>query len=289
MMLIENQLIKTISVDRLWEFAACGQFIARKAGALLLRRSQQFVHWEKKQGDWVTEADIEAQRLIQTYLSHKFPEHGFLGEESLESDPNLPGSANPYPVELLWVVDPLDGTVNFIHQLRSYSVSIGLVARELTTGSEEVLVGVVYDPTTDELFSAIAGQGAWLNDRPLRVSDCRRVERALLVISTNTRLGRDNPQITRMLQAMGTSASVRRLGSAALNLSYVAAGRVDAYWASNLNSWDVAAGWLIAREAGASLESLDSRPLSLANPAFCCAATAELSRQLLDLFQDSAE
>jgi len=286
-MLIEKQLIDTIPTDQLWGFAACADFVAKKAGALLLRRGEQFVHWEKNEGDWVTEADFEAQQIIQDYLRRKFPKHGFLGEEQSKSDyadrEGLAGDEEQ-SLRLVWVVDPLDGTVNFIHQLRTYSVSIGLVAREPSTGREELLVAAVYDPTTDELFSAIAGQGAWLNDRPLQVSNCRTVDRALLVISTNTKLPPHDPQLTRMLKAMQTPASVRRLGSAALNLCYVAAGRIDAYWASNLKSWDVAAGWLIARQAGATLESLNGDPLSLAKPSFCCAATAELCQELQTLF-----
>jgi myo-inositol-1(or 4)-monophosphatase len=187
--------------------------------------------------------------------------------------------------EFCWIVDPLDGTVNFLHQLRSFSVSVALAIRDPATGAQQVVTGVVLDPILDEYYSASLRMGAFLNGNRIQASQCTRLSEALTVFSTNTALPATDPQIRRMLNVMATPASMRRLGSAALNLCYIACGRVDAYWAANLSCWDIAAGWLIATEAGAMLEDFDGAELDLMRPKFCCAATQPLMDELRPLLR----
>ncbi len=276
---IEN---KTCSFDRqlLQQCGRASQRAARLGGQVLMEMLGQAESWQKGPGDWVTQADFKSQQLIRRELLQEFPHHDFLGEE-VDGEINV--SDKRQPADFCWIVDPLDGTTNFVHQLRSFSVSVGLLYRNPRDGTEQLLAGTVFDPTTNECFSAIVGQGATLNDGPIRVSQCTTLSKALMVHSMNSRVQRQDPQITRLLNVMATAATVRRLGSAALNLCFVACGRMDAYWATNLSAWDVAAGWLIASEAGAVVADFDNQPLQLMHPKFCCAATTHLFAELQPL------
>ena len=312
------------------EFSAhlhAAQKAAKLAGTLLMEKMGSAQVWEKGPGDWVTAADFAAQELIKQALANEFPRIEFLGEEDSQTKgngcPGLKAAGKEQDVgncqsmgtsvslsdsiqvlsgnsshldhasqlgQLSWIVDPLDGTVNFIHQLPSFSVSIGLVESSAScapVSPEQILVGVVYDPMLDECFTAVKQQGATLNGNPIHASGCSTLETALTVFSIGRKSSVDDGDIRRMLNVMQSPASLRRLGSAALNLSYVAAGRIDAYWASNLKPWDIAAGWLIAKEAGGMLRGLEQRPLDVMNPNFCCAATWELWNQLSPLLDVS--
>jgi myo-inositol-1(or 4)-monophosphatase len=274
-----ERILQPIELDR---FASACETAARLGGAVLSECFGKVAPQRKGAGDWVSHADIEAQRVIRTYLLEQFPQHGFLGEErSVESET---AAGNEVP-EFCWIVDPLDGTVNFLHQLRSFSVSVALAIRDPATGARQVVTGVVLDPILDEYYSASLRKGAFLNGNRIQVSQCTRLPEALTVFSTNTALPATDPQIRRMLNVMATPASMRRLGSAALNLCYIACGRVDAYWAANLSCWDIAAGWLIATEAGAKLEDLDGAELDIMRPKFCCAATQSLMDELRPLLR----
>lgn len=255
---------------------ACEQ-ATRLGGAVLMEYFGNVTPRRKGTGDWVSQADLEAQLAIRACLLGQFPNHCFLGEERI-SEADQTGEA-----DLCWIVDPLDGTVNYLHQLRSFSVSIALAVRDPATRGQQVVTGAVLDPTLDEFFSASLGKGAWLNGEPIRASQCVRLADALTVVSTNTCIAPTDPQVKRMLNVMATPASMRRLGSAALNLCYLGCGRVDAYWATNLSCWDIAAGWLIATEAGACLEDFEGVPLELLRPKFCCAATRALMDELKPL------
>jgi myo-inositol-1(or 4)-monophosphatase len=226
--------------------------------------------WEKGPGDLVTQADLESQRTIEDYLLQRFPTHVFLGEESKPK--------HSAPEGFCWIVDPLDGTTNFVHQLRSFAVSVALRYRK--DGVDEIVAGTVYDPTTDECFSAGWGKGATLNQKPIRVSPCQSLDQALVVFSMTSQIARTDPQVKRLLNVLPYASSIRRLGSATLNLCYVACGRTDAYWATSLKIWDVAAGWLIAKEAGAILKDFADHPLTLDRPHFCLTASEELFDEL---------
>lgn len=246
-----------------WQIVS--QEAARQAGKLLLSYLGKVEAKEKRPRDLVTEADIQAQAAIKSILLGHFPDHGFVGEE---------GDHSKVSAELCWIVDPLDGTTNFVHQLPGFSVSIALKR------NDEILVGTVYDPIADECFSAVKGRGATLNGKPISVSDCKVLTQSLLVCSFSSKVARDGEEVNRFLNVL-PEATIRRMGSAAINLAYVACGRLDGYWATSLKLWDMAAGYLIAAEAGAVFTDIDGTDLDLEKPTFVMAATSELHQQLL--------
>ena len=250
--------------------------VARQAanigGTILLELLGRVSPKEKGPGDLVTEADLLSQRAIEKRIRQDFPEHFFLGEEST--------SHVDWKKGLCWIVDPLDGTMNFVHRLPSFSVSIGLLLDGVP------IVGVVFDPILKEVFTAIAGQGAKLNGLAIRKSNCVSLDQALLVSSFPSRVPPDSPELIRFNRVV-QRATMRRLGSAALNLCYVGCGRLDGYWASTLSLWDVAAGILIAHEAGAKTTHLGGGELDLSDPQILATSTDELQAQLLPLLDVS--
>jgi myo-inositol-1(or 4)-monophosphatase len=260
------------TAEELSQFLEIAQQAARAGGECLMKWLGQAEVSQKGPRDFVTEADIEAQEIIRKILLDRFPDHQFVGEESSAAR-NVSVDSNDY----CWIVDPLDGTTNFIHQLRSFAVSIALYR------SGKLLVGTVFDPLLDECYSAAAGQGATLNGKPIQSSDCTAVRDALLVFSLPAGVKSDDPQVLRFIRVVEQAASLRRLGSAALNLCYVACGRTDGYWANCLKSWDVAAGWLILEEAGGVITDYHGQKPDLNNPCFCIAATEELIQELRPL------
>lgn len=187
--------------------------------------------------DLVTRADLESEKYIIAELREKFPEHDVLAEES--------GSSLKGKNGCQWIIDPLDGTTNFAHQLPIFSVSIAFAE------NGELGAGVVLNPATGELFTAAAGQGAALNGREIKVSDCGEISESLLVTGFPYDVKDDTTAyMKRFEQCLKASRGIRRLGSAALDLCYVACGRFEGFWEQGLKPWDTAAGTLIAREAG---------------------------------------
>ncbi len=267
-----------ISAEELAQFHAHAGVAARMGGEVLRAMLGKAKTWAKGPGDLVTAADFESQQVIREYLLSHYPQHRFLGEE----DEGLESKAvdRSKVSDFCWIVDPLDGTTNFVHQLPGFAVSIGLRFQDI------LIVGCVYDPLTDEMFAAIIGHGATLNDVPMRVSTCTKIDAALLVFSMNSQLPRTDPQTLRLLNVLEQAHTVRRLGSAALNFCLLASGKIDGYWATNLKTWDIAAGWLIATEAGATLGSFDEQTLDLNHPQFCCTATLALFEQLQPLLNE---
>jgi len=224
---------------------------ATQAGMLLLRYARDgFRIKHKSLIDLVTEADHAAEQCVIDVILANFPNHRILAEERGEID----RSPSPYR----WIIDPLDGTTNFAHGFPAYCVSIGLEYKG------ECVLGVVYDPTRDELFSAVRGGGARVNDRPIHVSRTPQLDQALLVTGFAYDI-RENPNnnldhFTRFaLRAQG----LRRTGSAALDLCYVAAGRFDGFWEVKLKPWDMAAGVVILQEAGGHITNLCGQSHSL--------------------------
>jgi myo-inositol-1(or 4)-monophosphatase len=195
----------------------------------------------------VTEFDHKSEKFIIDFISSRFPDHSFLAEESGES--NLSSDT------IQWVIDPLDGTVNFAHNLPIFSVSIAAVK------GNEILVGVVYHPCLNELFVAVRGQGATMNDIPIKPSLCNQLESAFLVTGFPYNVHK-NPGhcIDHFIGIIRRGIPIRRLGSAALDLAYVACGRFDGFWEIDLNPWDVAAGVLIVQEAGGKITQYNSEP-----------------------------
>ncbi len=238
---------------------------ATSAGNVLREMLYTAAVQEKGPKDLVTDADLAAQQTIERIILSAFPTHRFIGEES-PKEKQLP----PVENEWTWIVDPLDGTANYVHRLPNFAVSIALAR------GRDVRVGVVYDPMADELYSAIAGEGATLRGTGLRTSGCVSLYQAMVAASFPPSVRRDSVAVHQFLNVLEQSQSVRRLGSAALNLCYVAEGRLDAYWASCLKSWDIAAGVLIATEAGAAVTNFSGEPIDLWGGEVLVAATAEL-------------
>jgi myo-inositol-1(or 4)-monophosphatase len=219
---------------------------ARRGAAILEHWRARFSVREKGRADLVTEADHASQLEIRNYLQSLFPTLGFLGEEDPEAktgtiDPSVP----------TWVVDPLDGTANYVHDVPAYCVSIGLMA------GDEPVVGVIYDPRQDELFSAAAGLGATLNGRPIRVSSVNDLCGAMLSTGFPPDPAAQERNLTQWRIFSLQTQSLRRTGSTALNLAYVAAGRFDGYWAFDNYAWDVVAGAVLVREAGGIVTRAD--------------------------------
>ena len=197
----------------------------------------------KSAGDFVSRADIAAEKILRDMLTEARPTYGWLGEESSEV-------AGEDPTRR-WVVDPLDGTTNFLHGLPHFAVSIALEHRG------KIVSGVVYDPAKDEMFVAEKGAGAWMNDSRIRVSDRRHMSESLYATGLPFSGRADLPDTLKDLaQLLPACAGVRRWGAAALDLAYVACGRYDGFWERNLKLWDIAAGLIIAREAGAIVEGV---------------------------------
>jgi myo-inositol-1(or 4)-monophosphatase len=253
------------------EFLKAGREAAQIAGGILRNYQSKFSTREKARRDLVTDADEAAQLAIERYLKDRFPDHAFLGEES----PVEVRQAALESGKLLWVVDPLDGTANYVHGLSMFAVSIALVQ------GDRVLVGVVYDPISDEMFTATADGPALSNGNPIKRSDCRQLEYAMVAASFPAGVHRDDPEVGQFLCVLENCQSVRRLGSAALNLCYVARGCLDAYWASSVQTWDIAAGVLIAERAGALCKDVSGGEFRLWAPKPLVASTPELQRELL--------
>ncbi len=220
---------------------------ARKAGRILVKDFGEVENLQvsmKGAGDFVSRADIAAEKIIKGELMGARPSYGWLAEEG--------GGEEGKDPTRRWIVDPLDGTTNFLHGLPHFAVSIALEHKG------EVVAGVIYDPVKDEAFYAEKGAGAWMNDRRLRVSGRAKMIEA--VFATGLPFGgrADLPEtlhdLARLLPAC---AGVRRWGAAALDLAYVAAGRYDGFWERRLHAWDLAAGVIIVREAGGLVAPLD--------------------------------
>jgi myo-inositol-1(or 4)-monophosphatase len=220
---------------------------ALKAGKSLSRDFGEVQNLQvsvKGPGDFVTQADRKAEKVIREDLLKARPTYGFLGEESEE----IKGTDGAHR----WIVDPLDGTTNFLHGIPLFSISIALER------NGEIVAGVVFNPATDELYTAERGGGAFLNDRRLRVASRRVLSDAVIGCGV-PHLGRGNHGkfLVELRHAMGEAAGIRRLGSAALDLAYVAAGRFDGFWETGLSPWDIAAGVLLIREAGGFISDWD--------------------------------
>ena len=216
--------------------------IAREAGALLANHFERRVAFETK-GDFdlVTEADRASERLVVERLRTHFPSHGIVAEE---------GGGHESPSEYRWYVDPLDGTTNFAHSFPMFNVTLGLEK------AGEIVAGVIFDPLRQEMFTAERGAGAYLNNRRIRVSGVKRLEDSLSSTGFPSRKRHHNVNIHFYYQLAMASHGVRRTGSAALDLAYVACGRLDFFWEFGLKPWDVAAGSLLVSEAGGRVSDM---------------------------------
>jgi len=256
---------------------------ACKAGDILRSMLNRTSVREKGKNDLVTDADLAAQCMIESVLLNRFPDHAFLGEESV-------GTEVESSRQWQWVVDPLDGTTNYAHGLHGFCVSIALMHRR------KPVLGVILDPMADEVFYAISGLGAFWNETPhrkligrgIQPAACPNLGKALVGVSFPPQLRRGCPDIERFLEILIHAQSVRRLGSAALNLCYVACGRLDAYFGANLKVWDMAAAAVIAEEAGVHLSRLDGGPFDSWHGEVVAAANPQLLGELLAKLQGSS-
>jgi myo-inositol-1(or 4)-monophosphatase len=251
------------------ELIVVAEAAARAAGAVLLDWAGKFTVSEKGPADLVTEADVAAQTAIHTLLHARFPEHGFLGEEGLVAPPG--------EGEFRWVIDPLDGTSNYVHRFPYYAVSIGLEHKN------ELVGGVIYDPTRDEMFSAARGAGATLNGAPIQVSRFAPLKRAMVIASFPPGVTPESEPIQRFIKVLPHAQTVHRSGSAALNLAYIASGRLDGFWSASLKPWDVAAGAAIVAEAGGRITQMNGSRLDIRIPDLLCTNGTGIHEELVTL------
>lgn len=243
--------------------------IARESGALLSHYLERKVGFELKgEHDLVTEADRASERLVVERLRTHFPSHGIVAEE---------GGGHESSSEFRWYVDPLDGTTNFAHGFPVFNVTLALEQ------AGEIVAGVVFDPTRQELFTAEKGGGAYLNNRRIQVSKAQRLEDSLVATGFPSRRRHLNVNIHFYYQLAMITHGVRRAGAAAIDLAYVACGRLDAFWEFGLNPWDMAAGLLLIEEAGGRTSDMRGAPSSVQGP-HLLADNGALHEEIVQLF-----
>jgi myo-inositol-1(or 4)-monophosphatase len=245
--------------------------IAREAGALLMEFFDKNIRIEYKgDADLVTAADRKSEALIRERIRQTWPSHDVLGEEEGLRDT---GS------EYRWYVDPLDGTTNFAHGFPVFCVSMGLQHKN------QMIAGVCFDPTRNEVFAAERGKGATLNGRSIHVSATKHLKESLVGTGFPSHKRHKNPNIHFYYQITLRSHGVRRAGSAALDLCYVASGRMDGFWEFNLNPWDTAAGVLIVEEAGGRVTNFSGGPFEL-NSREVLASNSIIHEELVGEFRE---
>jgi len=260
------------------QVAKIGRRAALAAGAVM-RQNYLQPHEISYKGaiDPVTETDFQAQEIVLAIIRQAFPEHHFLAEEQ-SGDPKVhenPGKGAAHR----WIIDPLDGTVNFAHGFPMFCVSIAYESE----GSLEY--GVIYDPLRDELFEARQGQGASLNGRAITVSKRARLDHALVATGFPYDVRqRIEPTLARLGRVLATAEGLRRAGSAALDLCYLACGRFDGFYEENLKPWDTAAGVLMVAEAGGRISTFAGQPYAITSPNIV-ASNGSLHEELLKIVQ----
>jgi myo-inositol-1(or 4)-monophosphatase len=263
-----------------FRFAHTAADIAREAGALLRDFYHRGVATEYKGDvDLVTEADRASEALIKARLAAEFPTHGIYGEE---------GTRDRMAAEYRWYVDPLDGTTNFAHGFPTFCVVLGLEHRPPGTpdGQDgQMAAGIIYDPLRDEMFLAERGHGAWLNGRRIHVSRTARLAESLTATGFPSQKRHASPNIHFYQEFTLRSHGVRRAGSAALDLAYVACGRLEGFWEFNLNPWDTSAGYLLVEEAGGAVTHFDGGKFTL-NSVETLATNGLIAAEMQALFAD---
>ena len=255
---------------------------ARAGGRVLREWAGRAAVTQKSARDFVTEADFASQREIRRIVGEAFPDHGFVGEEAdAGAGPPPAGSPGHAGSGTRWIVDPLDGTTNYVHGFPAYCVSVALAA------GDDILAGAIYDPLRDECFTARRGGGAWLDGRPLRTPQVESLVDAVAAVSFPPRVAADSPAVADFVAVVPHVQAFRRTGSTALNLAWLAAGRLHTFWARQVACWDVAAGFLVVREAGGVVGAFAARAgaaetVRLDDPAFVAASTPELLAALRD-------
>jgi myo-inositol-1(or 4)-monophosphatase len=247
--------------------------IAKKAGAVIRQGWGRVDHVEYKgQVDLLTEYDRKSEEIILSSLTELFPDHHIYSEEK--------GDVGPAGSEFSWSIDPLDGTTNFAHGFPCFAVSIGLLHRS------NGVVGVIYDPIMDELFAAGEGLGAYLNGVRIQVSSTRTLNRALLATGfAYDRRTAENNNVDNLSRFVRRSQGIRRAGAAALDLAYVACGRLDGFWELGLHPWDVAAGTVIVRQAGGQVTDFNGRQVDNVSGKRIIASNGHIHQEMLDVLK----
>jgi myo-inositol-1(or 4)-monophosphatase len=255
-------------------FSAVCEAAARAGGRVLQDWVGRFKVSAKGPRDLVTEADFASQREIKRLVLEAFPDHGFLGEESL---PEAEALVKQTATGLRWIVDPLDGTTNYVHGIPAYCVSVALAR------GNDILAGTIFDPVLNECFTAEAGGGARLNGEPIAVASTQTLAEAVVAVGFPPHVTAEAPAVADFLSVVPHASAMRRTGSTAINLAYVACGRFDAFWVRRIAPWDVAAGLLLVAEAGGHVATLAAdreAPVCLDDPAFIAAATPAVLEEL---------
>lgn len=253
---------------------------ARAGGGVLRDWTGRFAVREKSARDFVTEADEESQREIRRMVAAAFPGHGFVGEEAdAGAGQPPPGASGHSGAGTRWIVDPLDGTTNYVHGFPAFCVSVAVA------DGDDILAGAIYDPLRDECFTARRDGGAFLAGRRLAAPRVTALGDAVAAVSFPPRVTAESPAIADFIAVAPRVQAVRRTGSTALNLAWLACGRLHAFWARQVACWDAAAGLLILREAGGAAGPFVARPdgrdvIHLDDPAFVAASTPELLEAL---------
>jgi myo-inositol-1(or 4)-monophosphatase len=239
-------------------FVSIAESIAREAGALLREFYHRGVTAEfKGDVDIVTEADRASEKLVVSRLNAELPTHGIYGEE---------GTRTGLDAEYRWYVDPLDGTTNFAHGFPVFAVVLGCEKRAPGLAANEdgeMVAGVIYDPLRDEMFSAARGGGAFLNGKPIHVSKAKLLQESLIATGFPSQKRHESPNVHFYQEFTLRSHGVRRAGAAAIDLAYVACGRLEGYWEFQLNPWDTSAGYLLVEEAGGRITHFDGSKFTL--------------------------
>lgn len=256
------------------EYLEVCQQACHAAAKLLLDKMGRVSTRKKGPRDLVTEADLAAQDIMQKTVLAAFPAHKVLGEERGAQDQvESSGSDHGYR----WIVDPLDGTTNFVHQVPHFAISLALERQG------QLLAATVLDPISQECFTAGLGTGAKLNGQPIEASRVEAPDEALCAVGFAADVASDSLDLQAFLRALPRCQALRRTGSAALNVAYVAAGRFDACWAFSTKIWDIAAGVLLVQEAGGTVTAPDGGPLQLDSGQFLASANRPLHEAMLEV------
>jgi len=243
---------------------------ARAGGDELLAWRGRFQTREKSPVDYVTDADLASQRAIREFVLLKYPDHHFIGEENDTYKPVPDG-------EYGWVVDPLDGTTNYVHDYPAFVVSVAV------TRGTELLAGAIFDPLADIVYRAWKGGGAWRDNVSMHVSDIESLDRGLVAVSFPPQVTDTSPDLLNFSQVAQRCQGVRRTGACALNLAHLASGAIDAFWTHQIYPWDVAAGVLLVLEAGGVVTGVDGGDFDLWKANFTAAARPKLHAELLSV------
>lgn len=266
---LKNEPLPLVPEKDLREYLSVGEETARAAGKILQEYIGKCEVKKKGYADFVTDADYDSQKKVKEMLLHAFPTHTILGEE------NIPGTDSAGGMGIYrWIVDPLDGTTNYVHKFPQYCVSLALEF------NGEMQVGIIFEPVSGECFTAIRGQGAWLDGTRIHTSSAKKPEECLVAAGFPVNMT-DTSDLRAVLNTFHCTHGLRRIGSTALNLAYTACGRLEACWSFHARPWDSAAGSLIVREAGGSVQNVYGKTYNVDDGHFLAAANS----QLQDAFQ----